>query len=99
MNTLGDEKSNRIAAVVRQTLAYAAGITEADITDNTGMLELGIDSVAMMASKVVLEAELEIQMSDKDLVKLFDAGTVGEAIILAGEIAARGYLACSVGPS
>lgn len=84
--------------MVRQTLAYAAGMAESEITDSTGMLDLGIDSVAMMASKVVLEAELDIQLSDTDLVKVFEAGTVAEAIALVKDHVVNGPAPCTTKP-
>jgi acyl carrier protein len=79
-----------VADIVRRTLAYAAGVLEADITETTRISDLGIDSVATMTSGVVLEAELGIAIDRDDLVALFSAGNVNEAIDVAKELVANG---------
>lgn len=76
----------RIAEVVRGTIAYAAGMSESALAEDTRLHELGVDSVAMLAAGAVLQAELEISINPDDIVRIFMAETVAEAIAITSKV-------------
>lgn len=76
----------QLAQVVRSTLAYAAGISESNLADSSGLAELGIDSVGMLAAGAVLQAEMEIVFSEEQILRIFTAESVSEAIAIACDL-------------
>jgi acyl carrier protein len=71
-----------MARVLRSTIAYVSGVSESVLTEDTKLAELGIDSVSMFAAGLVLQSELEIEVPESDIVRIFTARTVSESIAL-----------------
>lgn len=80
------DEEKRVSAVVRQMLAYATGIPETEISESTKLQELSIDSVSAVAFGLVLQAELEIEVSEATVARLFDVESVAEMIAIVHEL-------------
>jgi acyl carrier protein len=79
----------RIEQIVKTTLAYAAGVSESTITKSTRIRDLGIDSVAMYGAGMVLQAELGLEVTDADIIRIFTANDVAESTSLVSDFYSR----------
>jgi acyl carrier protein len=57
----------RIEAAALEAIAYSAGVDHDVVRASRRIAELGMDSVAIAALKLVLEAELDMQIDDETL--------------------------------
>jgi acyl carrier protein len=73
-------REDTVESVIRRTLAYAAGVRESELSAETKLHELNLDSMAVMAFGVVLEAELELEFSEEGLARLFALKNVEELV-------------------
>lgn len=83
-----DRPHETVETILQRTLAYAAGLSESEITASTRINELGIDSISVTASAVVLEAELGVPVGAADVSRIFGAATLADAVALAREFVA-----------
>jgi acyl carrier protein len=72
--------------LIRSAIALACQRGGLPIADNTGVMDLGLDSVAFIGIVSSLEAEKGSDLSEEQLVALYQASTVGDIIALAKAI-------------
>ena len=68
------------ATVVSRVLAYAASRGVEEITASCRLAELGIDSVGISATGVVLEAEFGIEIKHDELFRCWAHDSVGDLV-------------------
>lgn len=74
------DENIRVRQILLNTFAYAAGVSVSTLAPDTKLTELGIDSVTMFSAGAVLQAELDIGIADPDVIRIFMADTILEAI-------------------
>lgn len=76
----------RVEDAVLRTIAYVGGLTVSEVSLGSRLDALGLDSVAMTALRLVLEAELEVTMADQEAEALMTAETVNCVVGLMGDL-------------
>lgn len=75
---MSDDQTALVEQVVRRALAYVAGIDESEILPSTSINGLGIESVGVAALRLVLEAEIGLQIPAEDVAKMVLADCVAD---------------------
>ncbi|HEU4619128.1 MAG TPA: acyl carrier protein [Gammaproteobacteria bacterium] len=70
----------RIAELVVQALALACGVEAGSLAAATGIGELALDSLTLVAVLARIEASFDVELTGDEMLALFEPRTVGELV-------------------
>lgn len=79
---MGEREVDRIDEAILSAIAVACNLDRSSITVDASMLDLGVDSVTLIAIIAQIQARFDVHIGENELVELFDAPLVREFIAI-----------------